>query len=109
MLSENIKKELYRLLVSEFETAVPLHMAAVSKFLSDRGVRKEDYGFVKMKVFLSELGFLSLAEETINFRSMNAVRRRSSAVFLTVKRDFPTPTERNCMISSSLGFRPKRL
>ncbi len=66
MLSENIKKELYRLLVSEFETAVPLHMAAVSKFLSDRGVRKEDYGFAKMKSFLAELGFLSLAEETIN-------------------------------------------
>ena len=43
MLSENIKKELYRLLVSEFVTGTPLHMAVVSKFLNDSGVRKEDY------------------------------------------------------------------
>lgn len=59
-LSEEDKKYFYRLLTESFPCGRPLHMAAISKFLTDNGVDRMKYGYFKMKDFLSAMGFLKL-------------------------------------------------
>lgn len=61
-VTEREKEELYRLLTDNFPCELPLHMAAVSKFLSDHGIDRTKYGFFKMKDFLSEFDFLELKD-----------------------------------------------
>lgn len=56
------KKRIFDLLSGNFPMYQPLHMAAVSKFLTDRGVDRIKYGFGKMKDFLAHMPFLELKE-----------------------------------------------
>ncbi|MCH5195146.1 MAG: DUF3825 domain-containing protein [Oscillospiraceae bacterium] len=55
-------KHIYSLLIGSFPLNQPLHMAAISKFLTDRGVDRTRFGFLKMKEFLAQLNFLELKE-----------------------------------------------
>lgn len=56
------KTRIFDLLSGNFPMYQPLHMAAVSKFLTDRGVDRIKYGFGKMKDFLAHMPFLELKE-----------------------------------------------
>lgn len=53
---------IFRLLSANFPSETPLHMAAVSKLLTDSGVDKSKYGCFKMKELLSQLDFLTLED-----------------------------------------------
>ena len=59
------KEEIRALLCSQFECGVPLHMAAISKALSDSGHDRARYGFAKMKDMLHQLDFLRLENEVL--------------------------------------------
>lgn len=61
-ITEKEKTEIYRMLAENFPCGLPLHMAAVSKFLADHGVDRTKYGFFKMKDFLAEFDFLELKD-----------------------------------------------
>ena len=63
-IPETDKDMLYKMLTDYFPCNKQYHMAAVSKFLSDRGIDRSKYGFFKMKEFLSELGFMKM-EDTV--------------------------------------------
>ncbi|MBD5129183.1 MAG: DUF3825 domain-containing protein, partial [Ruminococcaceae bacterium] len=63
-IPEADKDMLYKMLTDYFPCNKQYHMAAVSKFLSDRGIDRSKYGFFKMKDFLSELGFMKM-EDTV--------------------------------------------
>ncbi len=64
-LSEADKEDIRQLLCSQFECGVPLHMAAVSKVLTDNGHDRAHYGFTKMKDMLQQLSFLKLENEVL--------------------------------------------
>lgn len=55
----------YKLLTENFECERRLHMATVSKFLTDHGVDRMRYGFYKMKDFLADLDYLELEEQVL--------------------------------------------
>ncbi len=56
------KQRIYNLLCDNFPLYKSHHMAAISKLLTDRGVDRLKYGYVKMKDFLAQLPFLELKE-----------------------------------------------
>ena len=64
VIPEADKVMLYKMLTDYFPCNKQYHMAAVSKFLSDRGIDRSKYGFFKMKEFLAELGFMKM-EDTV--------------------------------------------
>ncbi len=64
-LTATDKKDIEELLLSHFETGVPLHMAAISKFLADNGFDRARFGFTKMKDMLQQLSFLKLENEIL--------------------------------------------
>ncbi len=55
----------YKLLTENFECDRRLHMATVSKFLTDRGVDRMRYGYLKMKDFLADMDFIELEEQVL--------------------------------------------
>lgn len=57
-ISQEDKNKVYRLLADNFQTEVPIHMATISKFLTDHGVDRTKYGFYKMKDYLAQMPFL---------------------------------------------------
>lgn len=59
-ISEEDKVLIYKLITDNFPTEKPLHMAAVSKLLTDNNIDRTKYGFFKMKELLAELDFLEL-------------------------------------------------
>lgn len=61
-VSEEDAERIYRLLRVSFPANTPLHMAAVSKLLSDRGIDKSRYGFYKMKDLLASMDFLEMED-----------------------------------------------
>lgn len=61
-IPEKERMRIYVLLSSNFPLNQPIHMAAVSKYLTDCGVDRTKYGYYKMKDFLSRLDFLELTE-----------------------------------------------
>lgn len=65
----NIPKEdrdkVYKLLTDNFECERRLHMATVSKFLTDHGIDRLRYGYFKMKDFLADLDFIEMEEEIL--------------------------------------------
>ncbi|MDE7193980.1 MAG: DUF3825 domain-containing protein [Oscillospiraceae bacterium] len=61
-VSREAKEKIYRLLVQHFPLNMPIHMATVSKLLTDHGVDRARYGFNKMKELLAELDFLELED-----------------------------------------------
>lgn len=64
-LTDQDKREVYRVLQEALPLNEKLHMATVSKLLNDKGMTRERYGFAKMKAFLQAMPeFLDL-EETI--------------------------------------------
>ncbi len=64
-ISAEDTEKVYNLLTSSFECEKRLHMAAVSKLLTDHGVDRMKYGYFKMKDFLSQLPYLELNEEIL--------------------------------------------
>lgn len=63
---EEDKREIYRLLTSNFGFGEQIHMAAVSKLLSDNGYGRTRYGFSKMKELLRQLDYLKLDDVVMN-------------------------------------------
>lgn len=61
-LTEEDKALIYKLITDNFPTEKPLHMAAVSKLLTDNNIDRSKYGYFKMKELLSELDFLELKD-----------------------------------------------
>ena len=57
-ISQEDKNKVYRMLADNFQTEVPIHMATISKFLTDHGVDRMKYGFYKMKDYLAQMPFL---------------------------------------------------
>lgn len=64
-ISTQDKENVYVLLTENFECEKRLHMAAVSKLLSDYGVDRMKYGYYKMKDYLAQLPYLELTEEVL--------------------------------------------
>lgn len=58
-------EQVYQLLTENFEEEKKLHMAAVSKLLTDNGIDRMKYGYYKMKDFLLQMPFLELTEEVL--------------------------------------------
>ena len=61
-IPEEEEKRIYALLSGNFPLNQQIHMAAVSKYLTDHGVDRMKFGFYKMKDFLSKFSFLELKE-----------------------------------------------
>ncbi|MCH5204754.1 MAG: DUF3825 domain-containing protein [Oscillospiraceae bacterium] len=61
-IPEEEKMHIYSLLIGNFPLNHQLHMAAISKYLTDRGVDRTKFGFYKMKDFLAQLNYLELKE-----------------------------------------------
>ncbi len=61
-VSNEDKKEIYNLLIKHFPCGQQLHMAAVSKLLTDNNIDRTKYGFFKMKELLAEMNFLDMRE-----------------------------------------------
>lgn len=61
-IPDEVKDKVYKLLTGSFRFGEKLHMASVSKLLSDYGVDKMRYGYFKMKDFLGDLDFLTLED-----------------------------------------------
>ncbi|MGN0679408.1 MAG: DUF3825 domain-containing protein [Oscillospiraceae bacterium] len=59
------REKIYNLLTVNFDCEKRLHMAAVSKLLTDHGIDRLKYGYFKMKDFLAQLPFLELNEEVL--------------------------------------------
>ncbi len=59
------KETIRNLLINNFECGKPVHMASISKFLTDHGINRMKYGYFKMKDLLAELDFLKLDEVTL--------------------------------------------
>jgi len=60
------KDAVYKLLTDYFPVNTKYHMAAVSKYLTDRGVDRTRFGFFKMKDFLTALGFLKMEDVVLH-------------------------------------------
>lgn len=56
------KERIYKMLTTSFPCEQELHMASVSKFLSDHGIDRIRYGYAKMKDFIDDLGYVTLTE-----------------------------------------------
>lgn len=61
-VSQEEKNRIYRMLCDNFPTDQPIHMATISKFLTDHGVDRMKFGFFKMKDFLAQMPFLTLRD-----------------------------------------------
>ena len=58
-------ERVYKLLTGNFECERRLHMATVSKFLTDHGVDRMRYGYYKMKDFLADLDYIEMEEQIL--------------------------------------------
>lgn len=63
---EEEKDAVYKLLTDYFPVNTKYHMAAVSKYLTDRGVDRTRFGFFKMKDFLVALGFMKMEDVVLH-------------------------------------------
>ena len=63
---EEEKDAVYKLLTDYFPVNTKYHMAAVSKYLTDRGVDRTRFGFYKMKDFLMALGFMKMDDVVLH-------------------------------------------
>lgn len=61
-VSHEVKEKIYKLLTSAFQFDVTIHMAAISKLLTDHGISHTNYGFYKMKELLAQMEYLDLHE-----------------------------------------------
>lgn len=61
-VSEEDKRLIYRLLSEAFPFEQPLHMAAVSKLLTDNNIDRNKYGCFKMKELLASIEYLKLED-----------------------------------------------
>ncbi len=57
---QEVQDKIYNMLVLNFDCERELHMASISKFLTDHGVDRMRYNFFKMKDFLGSMDFLEL-------------------------------------------------
>ena len=61
-ISDEDKQHIYKLITDAFPLEKPLHMAAISKLLTDNNIDRTKYGCVKMKELLVQLDFLELKD-----------------------------------------------
>lgn len=61
-VSEEDKREIYELLSASFPFETPLHMAAVSKLLTDHHIDRSKYGIFKMKELLAQMDYLDMED-----------------------------------------------
>lgn len=61
-IPEEEKRYVFNLLRSNFPLDQQVHMAAVSKFLTDHDVDRMEFGYYKMKDFLAQMPFLEMKE-----------------------------------------------
>lgn len=61
-VSDEDKKQIYRLLAEQFPFDVPQHMAAVSKLLTDNNIDRQKYGCFKMKELLAQMDYLDMED-----------------------------------------------
>ena len=61
-VSAEDRAEIYRLLSAHFPFEEPLHMAAVSKLLTDNHIDRAKYGCFKMKDLLARMDYLTLED-----------------------------------------------
>lgn len=64
-ISEEDKQKIYKLITDNFPVEKPLHMAAISKLLTDNNIDRTKYGCYKMKELLSQLDFLELKDTVL--------------------------------------------
>jgi hypothetical protein len=64
-VDEEDKGRIYRLLTENFPFEKQIHMAAISKLLTDHGVDRNKYGCYKMKDFLAQLEYLELNDTVL--------------------------------------------
>ncbi len=95
-VSPEDKEKIYNLLTSSFECDKRLHMAAVSKLLTDHGVDRMKYGYFKMKDFLSQLPFLELNEEILGGvpQTMVTIRVNPNSPQASIPNGIDIPDER---------------
>ena len=66
-LTDEVKREIHRLLCDRFPVGEKIHMAAISKYLVANEYTPRGYGYSKMKNMLAEMPrFLQLEDEIIN-------------------------------------------
>lgn len=57
---DEVKDKIYNMLTTNFDCERELHMASISKFLTDHGIDRMRYNYFKMKDFLGSMDFLEL-------------------------------------------------
>ncbi len=77
-ISRGDKEKIYKLLAEHFPLNMPIHMATVSKLLTDHGVDRARYGFNKMKEMLASLDFLDLEDVVLGGVPQIKVTMRSA-------------------------------
>lgn len=100
-MSREHKEKIYRLLVQHFPLNMPIHMATVSKLLTDHGVDRARYGFNKMKEMLAELDFLELEDVVLGGVPQVKVTIRSDPEY-----DRALPRERHEREPQGVPFDP---
>ena len=67
MLEENNKRKILEILQEEFPLQEEIHMAKVGKYLHEKGVGPDAFGYKKMKKYLLDLkGIMTLQERMMN-------------------------------------------
>lgn len=60
------KEKIYKMLTTSYPCEQEMHMATISKFLSDHGIDRIRYGYAKMKDLIADLGYVTLTEVMMN-------------------------------------------
>ncbi len=88
-ISREDKEKIYKLLAEHFPLNMPIHMATVSKLLTDHGVDRARYGFNKMKEMLANLDFLELEDVVLGGVPQIKVTVRSAPEYTAVLQECP--------------------
>lgn len=103
-ISRGDKEKIYRLLTEHFPLNMPIHMATVSKLLTDHGVDRTRYGFNKMKEMLACLDFLELEDVVLGGVPQIKVTVRSAPEYVFVPRTAAVPDDRGAQPAAPYAF-----
>ena len=65
MITPEVKQRVYKLLTESFPFDEPQPFAKVALYLTKQGIKSSDYGYAKMKPFLSEMPEFLLIREIL--------------------------------------------
>lgn len=88
-IPEEVKDKVYNMLVQNFDCEREIHMASISKYLTDHGIDRMRYNFYKMKDFLANMDFLEMNDIVLGGVPQVMViihRRRDDPALNTVNR-----------------------